>query len=585
MGMNIPIASPAANADPGPDYANNINANLFIADAHDHTTGKGLPITPAAIDINSDLLFGGFNAIGLRSTRFNPQGTPLSGVSDIGLLSNINGDAYWNNGAGVPIRLTQNGQIVGPNAAFPMFNVKAYGATGNGSTDDTAAIQACLNAASNGTVYFPPGTYVVSSTLVIANAMLVQFACMRGPTLKWTGGASPIIHITNAADNVQIDSSTFENTGSATHAVLISCIRALVSRSFTNPTVAFSTAIVSTDTTATTYQICLRDSAFFSSAVGQVNPIGFYGARGHTMVVDNCMFSGCHTGVLCGGAGGNSVTGFSIINSRIETFSGQSAGHPGGATDIGVDVANVNGLNLSGCNFEMDGDGDISASGQRAIRFTASQGGSIRGNYITGNGCLVSLINIAASTASGNVIEGNSFFRFGAGGGAPGFAVEQTGSGSVWANQIGENFVWDTSSSGSFNNTFTPVLKFGGATTGITYAIQAGRAQRVGKWIIGRAKIVLSSKGSATGNASITGLPITADANTTTGYFGNFEAPATVFGDTLSTITGAVVGYVSNNSQTILVFQSGTGGLSALTNANFNNGSLIDCSFVYEANF
>jgi hypothetical protein len=46
------------------------------------------------------------------------------------------------------------------------YDVKAdYGATGNGSTDDTAAITACLAAAPAGsTIYFPPGTYLVSGS-------------------------------------------------------------------------------------------------------------------------------------------------------------------------------------------------------------------------------------------------------------------------------------------------------------------------------------------------------------------------------------------------------------------------------------
>lgn len=51
------------------------------------------------------------------------------------------------------------------------FNVKEYGATGNGSTDDTAAIQAAITAAQTaggGTVYIPFGTYKTSSTLTIS---------------------------------------------------------------------------------------------------------------------------------------------------------------------------------------------------------------------------------------------------------------------------------------------------------------------------------------------------------------------------------------------------------------------------------
>ncbi|MHA2248698.1 MAG: glycosyl hydrolase family 28-related protein, partial [Candidatus Hodarchaeales archaeon] len=51
------------------------------------------------------------------------------------------------------------------------FNVKdpAYGATGDGSTDDTAAIQAAENAADDngGMVFFPPGIYRITSTITI----------------------------------------------------------------------------------------------------------------------------------------------------------------------------------------------------------------------------------------------------------------------------------------------------------------------------------------------------------------------------------------------------------------------------------
>lgn|GEM_PF-941387 len=46
-------------------------------------------------------------------------------------------------------------------------NVKDYGATGNGTTDDTIAIQAAITAAktSTQTLFFPPGTYMISSSL------------------------------------------------------------------------------------------------------------------------------------------------------------------------------------------------------------------------------------------------------------------------------------------------------------------------------------------------------------------------------------------------------------------------------------
>jgi Pectate lyase superfamily protein len=60
------------------------------------------------------------------------------------------------------------------------FNVMAFGATGNGTTDDTAAIQAAINAcgaAGGGTVFFPPGTYACASALTVT----YSYVTLRGP--------------------------------------------------------------------------------------------------------------------------------------------------------------------------------------------------------------------------------------------------------------------------------------------------------------------------------------------------------------------------------------------------------------------
>lgn len=53
-----------------------------------------------------------------------------------------------------------------------IYNVKRFGAKGDGSTDDTTVIQSAITAAYNnggGTVYFPPATYRLSGQLVIPN--------------------------------------------------------------------------------------------------------------------------------------------------------------------------------------------------------------------------------------------------------------------------------------------------------------------------------------------------------------------------------------------------------------------------------
>lgn len=48
-----------------------------------------------------------------------------------------------------------------------VFNAKNFGAVGDGSTDDTAALQAGILAAGGHALYLPQGTYVVSSTLTL----------------------------------------------------------------------------------------------------------------------------------------------------------------------------------------------------------------------------------------------------------------------------------------------------------------------------------------------------------------------------------------------------------------------------------
>ncbi len=50
------------------------------------------------------------------------------------------------------------------------FNVKDYGALGDGTTDDTEAVSKCVKAAkaASGTAYFPEGTYVITKTIKVS---------------------------------------------------------------------------------------------------------------------------------------------------------------------------------------------------------------------------------------------------------------------------------------------------------------------------------------------------------------------------------------------------------------------------------
>lgn len=59
-------------------------------------------------------------------------------------------------------RAAQGGSYTGQRDAPGQASIVSFGATGDGSTDDSAAITAAINeinAQGGGTVYFPPGVY------------------------------------------------------------------------------------------------------------------------------------------------------------------------------------------------------------------------------------------------------------------------------------------------------------------------------------------------------------------------------------------------------------------------------------------
>lgn len=84
-----------------------------------------------------------------------------------------------------------------------VLNVKTYGAIGDGSTDDTDAINAAIDAANaltTAVIYFPPGNYLVTSSL---NAITTSYK-----TIKGSGMFSTLITSTVNGDIFSVDPST-----------------------------------------------------------------------------------------------------------------------------------------------------------------------------------------------------------------------------------------------------------------------------------------------------------------------------------------------------------------------------------------
>lgn len=75
------------------------------------------------------------------------------------------------------------------------FNVRTFGAFGDGTTLDTAAIEQAItaaNAAGGGTVIFPPGIYLSGTLELLSNVTLdlQPGAVLEGARARWTTATS-----------------------------------------------------------------------------------------------------------------------------------------------------------------------------------------------------------------------------------------------------------------------------------------------------------------------------------------------------------------------------------------------------------
>jgi Pectate lyase superfamily protein len=107
-----------------------------------------------------------------------------------------------------------------------VFNVKSYGAVGDGSADDTAAINAAEAAAEavHGTVYFPPGTYKITSTITLSSPVRWEGSFASSNTgvsssiIKAGAALNPMIRVGHS--NIEIDHLRIDANAEAIEGIL-----------------------------------------------------------------------------------------------------------------------------------------------------------------------------------------------------------------------------------------------------------------------------------------------------------------------------------------------------------------------------
>ncbi len=103
---------------------------------------------------------------GALTDQYFLQWAAASGKFQLAAASGGGGVTSFNTRTGAVTLTTAD--LASANGLSNVYNVKAYGAVGDGTTDDSTAVQSAINAAQNGgggIVYFPPATYRINAQL------------------------------------------------------------------------------------------------------------------------------------------------------------------------------------------------------------------------------------------------------------------------------------------------------------------------------------------------------------------------------------------------------------------------------------
>jgi hypothetical protein len=145
----------------------------------------------------------------------------------------------------------------------------------------------------------------------------------------------------------------------------------------------------------------------------------------------------------------------------------------------------------------------------------------------------------------------------------------------IIATNVSGDERYDIIASHGSSGLFTPVLSFNGASTGVTYSSRYGVYMQEGSHIFISIYIALFSKGSSTGDLSIDGLPFSVSAALGRASFAVGHA------DDFVGLTGSLYASTPASGDSISIEQSGSTGVSGVTNSFVTNTTIIAVSGHY----
>jgi len=260
-GTNVTaLEKPAVGIDAGPGWATAINNSIDAVDNHDHSSSKGIRITPAAVNINADLDYNSNSATELKNVIFNSTVTAATTAYS---LYQTSGNLFFRDGSGTAIQMTISGTVnagagsisgmtTGNPAATYADGSKTFNFFTDGTnqdygkmahadlllykfTDDNSADNDYVTIAANagvsgasGTIYVPSenGTFLTTATSYATSAINVATSASNYPiNLKPHGSGYVVVGNGGAtgklSSNGAYDLILATNSGSSSSSIAI----------------------------------------------------------------------------------------------------------------------------------------------------------------------------------------------------------------------------------------------------------------------------------------------------------------------------------------------------------------------------
>ena len=263
------------------------------------------------------------------------------------------------------------------------YNVRTYGAAGDGKTDDTASIQAAITAAlagGGGIVSIPAGNYVVSTGIVLTEPV-PDDSLGRVSIVGEGSGASQLLY-----------------TGTGT------CLTVNAASAFGDYFSLSGFRVQNAAPLASQVGIRIVDCAYFG--IDDVIALGFdYGIVGYDIL--SCTFNRVQT-KWC-------VYGFtaqrtSASNPNAILFTGCEFGQN---SSYGLTLGDPSTATFVGCNFENNGAGGAIINSNRGLPLEGSASAVFAGCYFEGNGGAADLQFLAGGSdgPTSLLVQGCTFNR------------------------------------------------------------------------------------------------------------------------------------------------------------------------------